>query len=49
MPRFDFAPETIAKVKALRNYRIRERIEESFGMDKRYFDGRRTRLWSADA
>lgn len=34
---------------ALRNYRMRERIEEFFGMDKRYFDGRRTRLWSADA
>ena len=34
---------------ALRHYRRRERIEEFFGMDKRYFDGRRTRLWSADA
>ena len=34
---------------ALRNYRLRERVEEFFGMDKRYFDGRRTRLWSADA
>jgi hypothetical protein len=34
---------------ALRHYRLRERIEEFFGMDKRHFDGRRTRLWSADA
>ena len=34
---------------ALRNYRLRERIEEFFGMDKRHFDGRRPRLWSADA
>jgi len=34
---------------ALRTYRLRERIEEFFGMDKRYFDGRRPRLWSADA
>ena len=34
---------------ALKNYRLRERIEEHFGMDKRYFDGRRTRLWHPDA
>ena len=34
---------------ALRDYRMRERIEEFFGMDKRYFDGRRSRLWGCDA
>ena len=34
---------------ALRNYRLRERIEENFGIDKRYLDGRRPRLWTADA
>ena len=34
---------------ALKNYRLRERIEEHFGMDKRYFDGRRTRLWHPDS
>lgn len=34
---------------ALENYRLREKIEEHFGMDKRYFDGRRTRLWHPDA
>ena len=37
------------RFEALRNYRLRERIEEHFGMDKRYFDGRRTSLWKADA
>lgn len=34
---------------ALRDYRLRERIEEHFGMDKRGFDGRRPRLWHPDA
>lgn len=34
---------------ALRNYRLREKIEELYGMGKRYFDGRRPRLWNADA
>lgn len=34
---------------ALRSYRMRERIEEHFGLDKRYFDGRRPRLWHPDA
>ena len=34
---------------ALRDYRLRERIEEHFGMDKRGFDGRRPRLWYPDA
>ena len=41
--------QAMDRFEALRNYRLRERIEEHFGMDKRYFDGRRTRLWKADA
>lgn len=41
--------QTMDRFEALRNYRLRERIEEHFGMDKRYFDGKRTRLWKADA
>lgn len=41
--------QAMGTFEALRDYRMRERIEEFFGMDKRYFDGRRTRLWGSDA
>lgn len=41
--------QSMGTFEALRNYRLRERVEEHFGMDKRYLDGRRPRLWTADA
>ena len=34
---------------ALRNYRLREKIEELFQVEKSSVDGRRPRLWSPDA